>query len=351
MISSRTAPPRFDRISSISSKRYEACRIAPKTSPRADIQVVRTGFNRPAGGTESMRLVIRCASLCLIAAGCAAGPDVNQPLRDALSFHASFDDGVDADFARGDSVLYHAPDWGSRSKRTPGLPAEVTHAAGGGRYGDGLEFAVARNPVIVLFDGDRNVAYRDSAWGGTLSFWLNLDPDEDLAPGFSDPLLITPRNWNDAALFVDFTRDDTPRHFRFAAFADPDVWNPSARDWEEVPVEERPMIEVDDPPFSRDRWTHVAMTFDRFNTGRDDGVLIGYLNGERVGALEGKEQTLTWYSGEAERPVIALGINYVGRYDDLAVFDRSMTDVEIKKIYQLEDGIATLYDDRTLERP
>lgn len=224
-------------------------------------------------------------------------------------------------------------------QRTAGLPQEVTHVAGGGRYGGGLEFSVARNSVIVLFKADRNVAYRDSSWSGTVSFWLSLDPDEDLAPGFSDPLLITSRNWNDAALFVDFTRDDTPRHFRFAAFADEDVWNQPPREWEDVPISERPMIEVGDPAFARDTWTHVVMTFERFNTGGEDGTLTGYLNGERVGTLAGREQTFSWNTDEA---VIALGINYVGRFDDLALFDRALTHSEVEALYRLDGGVAAL---------
>jgi hypothetical protein len=173
-----------------------------------------------------------------------------------------------------------------------------------------------------------------------VSFWLSLDPDKDLAPGFSDPLQITARSWNDAALFVDFTRDDTPRHFRFAAFADLNVWNPSSLDWEEVAVDQRPMIDLADPPFSSGDWTHVAMTFDRFNTDLEDGELTAYLNGVQVGTLSDREQTFTW---EIEDAIIALGINYVGRFDDLAVFNRALTASEVAALYRLEGGIAAVH--------
>ncbi len=277
--------------------------------------------------------------MCAAFTGCAARSDADTSLRSALTFHASFDGQVDAGFALGDPVLYHAPGWEDREERTPGLPTEVTHVDGGGRFGDGLEFAVGRNPVIVLFDADRNVAFRDSSWSGTVSFWLSLDPDEDLEPGFSDPVLITPRNWNDAALFVDFTRDDTPRHFRFASFADLDVWNQPPREWEDIPVDERPMIEIEDAPFARERWTHVVMTFEHFNTGREDGTLTAYLDGEQVGRLSGREQTFTWESDEA---VIALGLNYVGRFDDLALFNRPLTSSEVEELYQLKEGVSAL---------
>ena len=283
--------------------------------------------------------LITCAALSFLAAECTAQPDIKTPLREAIRFHASFDGHVDADFALGDSILYHAPSWDDRMQRTAGLPEEVTHIRNGGRYGDALEFDVRREPVIILFDAKRNVAYRDSTWSGTISFWLSLNPDEDLSPGFSDPLLITSRNWNDAALFVDFTRDDSPRHFRFAAFADEEVWNQPPREWDDVPISERPMIEVDNPPFDRGRWTHVVMTFEQFNTGQENGKLTAYLDGEIIGTLEGREQTFTWDLDEA---IIAIGLNYVGRFDDLALFDRALTHSEIETLYQLDGGAAAL---------
>jgi hypothetical protein len=322
-------------------------RVCQPVVDMAILHVVINSIMRLAGGKGHSAfnlvcfrfLLIGCAAMCVISTECAAQPEARASLGEAVTFHASFDGQADADFALGDSILYHAPHWEDRMQRTAGLPQEVTHVPGGGRYGDGLEFSVARNPVIVLFNADRNVAYRDSSWSGTVSFWLSLNPDEDLAPGFSDPLLITSKNWNDAALFVDFTRDDTPRHFRFAAFADEDVWNQPPREWEDVPISERPMIEIGDPAFARDTWTHVVMTFERFNTGGEDGMLTGYLNGERVGTLAGREQTFSWNTDEA---VIALGINYVGRFDDLALFDRALTDSEVEALYRLDGGVAAL---------
>jgi hypothetical protein len=54
--------------------------------------------------------------------------------------------------------------------------------------------------------------------GGTLSFWLRLDPQKDLAPGFTDPIQLTDKAYNDSAVWVDFTKDDVPRYFRCARF-------------------------------------------------------------------------------------------------------------------------------------
>ena len=53
------------------------------------------------------------------------------------------------------------------------------------------------------------------------------------------------------------------------------------------------VISVEKPPFGGGRWTHVLFTFERFNTGKADGVVRLYLDGAargaRVhGALEGE---------------------------------------------------------------
>src|SRR4030095_14698879 len=98
--------------------------------------------------------------------------------------------------------------------------------------------------------------------------WLSLDPEKDLEPGYCDPIHVTERGWNDGAIFADFTKDDTPRHFRLGAFADRKVWDPRERDWNAVPVPERPMVEVAKPPFARGQWTHVVLTWAGFNSGK-----------------------------------------------------------------------------------
>ena len=59
--------------------------------------------------------------------------------------------------------------------------------------------------------------YAKSNWSGAVSFWLRLDPDTDLEAGYCDPLQNTPREWNDAAFWVDFSKDERPRHFRLGA--------------------------------------------------------------------------------------------------------------------------------------
>ena len=138
----------------------------------------------------------------------------------------------------------------------------------GGLSGGALEFTNAKAPW-VYYKAAKNVAYKENDWSGTVSCWLKLDPERDLAPGYCDPIQITTRAWNDGAFFVDFAKDGDPRDFRLGAFADLLVWNPEKK---EVPEEQRPLASVKAPPFSSDRWTHVAFTWDGFNKGDKQGV-------------------------------------------------------------------------------
>lgn len=269
-------------------------------------------------------------------------PAARESLRNSLSFHASFDHGVDADFARGDRVLYHAPSRDEVAQSLAGVPAEgqVERVRGAGRYGDALRLNLGSSP-LVFFRGQDNMPFERQEWSGTLSFWLRLDPDEDLRPGYSDPVFVTDRAWDDRSIFVDFTADDTPRRFRFAAFADREVWNPDALGWDDVPLAQRPMVEVQSPPFRRDRWTHVALAFENFNTGEANGVMHAYLDGDHVGSLTGRTQTYSW---NPEEVIIILGLDYNGLIDDLAIFDRALTHEEIRYLFRLENGVRAVLE-------
>ena len=258
-------------------------------------------------------------------------------LREALTFHASFDGGLDAAHAAGDPKLDSAPSMKERQGAQPGLAAasQVEHARGAGRFGDALRFTAKRAP-FVFYKAAGNVPYEKTDWDGTVSFWLSTDPAKQLEPGFCDPVQITPRAWNDAAFFVEFEKKPDAIPFRLGVYADLDVWNPQKRKFAEIPQSERPLVTVDDPPFAGGRWTHVAFTFERFNTGKPDGVARLYLNGEPRGALDGRQQTFTWDPGEA---VIGLGLSYIGLLDELSVFNRALTDGEIKTLFALEKGV------------
>lgn len=286
---------------------------------------------------------MRIAALCAVLLSLLSMPQPTIPdaggLAGALSFHAPFDGGLDAAFARGDARLYSAKDRKAAGSATPGVDASmVAVVPRAGRHGDAARISLKSSP-LVFYKGERNIAHRAKDWSGTVSVWFSLDPDRDLLPGYSDPLIITPRSWDDASLFVDFTRDDVPRRFRFAAFADKAVWNPDGRQWDDVPVADRPMIEIARPPFGTGKWTHVAWTWEGFNTDGTSAIVRAYLDGAAAGTLGGRRQVYTWNPAEV---LIAFGVEYRGLIDELAIFDRALTADEIRAVHALPNGIATL---------
>ena len=257
-----------------------------------------------------------------------------------MTFHAPFDGQAQASRAAGDGSLYWATSLKEREAATAGLPpgGQVQLAAGAGRFGDALRFTQRKSP-IVFYRAARNLPYNTSAWSGTVSFWLRVDPATELETGFCDPVQITPRAWNDAAFFVEFEKRADAIPFRLGVYADFDVWNPAKRKFEEIPAGERPLVTVHDPPFSAARWTHVVFTFEHFNTRRPDGVAKLYLDGEPRGTLGPRQQTFTW---DPERTIVALGLGYVGLLDELSIFSRALDADEIRTLHRLPAAVMGL---------
>jgi hypothetical protein len=264
------------------------------------------------------------------------------PLRQALTFYSSFDHGVDADYAAGDPRLHTAPSLNRIAEGRPGLGRDdVKVENGAGRFGAALRFE--RNSAPILFyRAEKNIAYDAGDWSGTVSLWLSLDPDADLLPDhYSDPFQMTDKAWDNAAIFVDFSKDERPRHFRLGVFADTAVWNPQKRKWDEIPEADRPMVTVKTPPFGRGRWTHVAFTFKGFNRAGGAASAAMYLDGKKVGDLAGRPQAFTWDPAKA---TMMIGITYLGLFDELAVFDRALSDDEVERLYGLRRGVRDLID-------
>ena len=58
-----------------------------------------------------------------------------------------------------------------------------------------------------------------------------------------------------------------------------------------------------------------------------------------MGTIKGWDLTFGW---EPEKVQLVLGAAYVGYYDDLAVFNRALTEAEVKQVFALQNGIADL---------
>jgi hypothetical protein len=290
---------------------------------------------------NTLTLLLASASLSLLTPACVgsnAAETKPASLKQSLVLHASFDRGLDADFAAGDKTLYHAPT-GNRQQPQPGLPeGQVALAKGEGRFGDGLRFN-KKGKAVVFFKGDKNFGYNTNNWSATCSFWLRLDPDKDLEPGYCDPLQFVAQAWNEGNMFVEFSKDHTPRHFRYAIRAQLQYWNPKNLGWEAIPDAERPMVAMHKPPFTRERWTHVCFAFGNIYSGKKDGWGKLWLDGKLQGEMNGWQNTFNW---EADKSAITIGLAYIGLFDDLAIFNRPLTDAEVKAIFEAKGGVTAL---------
>jgi len=258
-------------------------------------------------------------------------------LRATLGFLASFDRGFDADYAHGDPTIYSAPSYSKLDGTLPGVVnPDIVIAKGQGRYGDALQFR-KKNTQALFYRASVNTGYRQRNWSGTVSFWLNLSPDTDL-DGYTDPLQLTDKTYNNAAIWVDFTRDDKPRHFRLGVFGDSAAWNKGNLPSDKDPFFNQRTVVVTQPPFARGQWTHVALTFSGLGTD-SGGTAKLYLNGKLAGTAAGIREPFNW---EPFLATIRLGVNYTGLFDELSIYTRALSDAEVDALFKLDGGVAAL---------
>jgi hypothetical protein len=246
---------------------------------------------------------------------------IPESLRSSLTLHASFDKGLDADMARGDRSLYSARSYKEQASAKPGLgEVDVAVEKGAGIGGSTAIRFRSKNERALFFRGDKHIALA----GGTISFWLKLDPQKDLAPGFCDPIQLTDKAYNDSAIWVDFTKDEVPRHFRLGVFGSLKAWNPKDIPPDKNPDFTRRLVVVQRPRFAGDRWTNVTITWTGLGSG--NGLASLYLDGKLIGAATGIKEPFEW---DPARLAVRLGVNYVGLMDEVAVFNRALTATEV----------------------
>jgi hypothetical protein len=166
-----------------------------------------------------------------------------------------------------------------------------------------------------------------------------LNPDEDLEPGYCDPVQIVGDDSKKGFIFLEWSKDETPRFFRYAVRPLFHIWNPDNVQWADIPFKKRPMVQVERAPFTRDKWTHVAFTLENINDKSKPQIGRLYLNGKLQGTIENWDLSFGW---NPSRVLLVLGAAYVGHMDDLAVFNRALTDGDVKQLYELKQGAREL---------
>jgi hypothetical protein len=219
---------------------------------------------------------------------------------------------------------------------------EVQLAADAGRFGGALHFP-RKGTTRPSFKDDRVLNYNARSWSCTVSVWLRLDPDRDLEPGYCDPVQIIGDDTKKGYIFCEWSKDETPRYFRYAIRPLFPIWNPDNKAWADIPFDKRPMVQVARAPFSREKWTHVVFTVENVNdkTRAPAGRL--YLDGKLQGSIEKWDLRFEW---DPAKVLLVLGAAYVGHLDDLAVFDRPLTAAEVGRLYGLRAGARELYPEK-----
>jgi hypothetical protein len=283
----------------------------------------RNIFVRDIGPAEG-RLVLAAANL-----------EKKARLAGGLTLHASFDEGLDADFSRGDRQCY--------LQQGPNLVAaaptdEVRLVPTGGRFGGGLHIT-KKNNVRPAYRDAGAVGYNDRNWSSSVSVWLKLNPDLDLEPGYCDPAQIVGDDLKKGFIFLEWSKDETPRFFRYAIRPLFHIWNPDNVQWADIPFNKRPMVQVEKAPFTRESWTHIVFSVENVNDKSRPQIGRLHVNGRLQGTIENWDLTFGW---DAEKVLLVLGAAYVGYLDDLAVFDHALTDGEIRVLHGLTNGVGDL---------
>ena len=246
----------------------------------------------------------------------------------AATFLATFDSVTDANLFAEDGFIYTADSVGRGSVKEGMLIKDVSIAKDAGVSGDCLRFTKKSKQTLFFKSRETAQLAPKPDWQATISFYLKLDPNKDLGDGYCDPIQIAGRKWNDGAIWVDFD-NVKPRTFRLGVYPDFNKWNPKGLKAEQIPDRDRPLVTVTNPPFGSDRWTHVAISFSDINSTKDKKSNAKlYLDGELQGTINRKIE-ISWDDKNDPVSAIMLGLNYIGDFDELRVFNRSLSAKEI----------------------
>jgi formylglycine-generating enzyme required for sulfatase activity len=274
-----------------------------------------------------------------LAAPCQAGDGNEAALRKAVTLYASFDEAVKADAGGGqltlDTRFNHETEKG-KFVFTRGFNEKLFRVARGrGVSGAALEATdvLPRNGRI-FFPAKGNLAFKKGGWGGSVSVWVNTDPNKLLKTTFCDPVQITQKGATNGGIWFDFN-NARPRDLRMGVFpAVPEGQKPIS---EADPA--APMVRVPGIGFKQGDWHHVTLTWSSFDSGKKDAKAVLYIDAKRIGEVSGRALAMDW---EIDKAGIYVAVNYIGLLDELALFDRPLTPAEVTLLHRKPTLLAPL---------
>jgi hypothetical protein len=272
------------------------------------------------------------------AAGSAQAGD--DPLRKAVTFYASFDDEVGADFAAGGRTLStrtNDPTAKGQFVFAKGFDPQVFRIARGkGVHGGALEVVdVLPNNGRIFFPAKGNLAFDRRGWGGAVSVWINTDPNTLFKTPFCDPVQITQKGANNGGIWFDFNAAKPRRDLRMGVF--PAVADGQKEIGEDDPA--APMVRMPGVGFKAGEWHHVVVSWQDFDTGKADARATLYIDGKAIGEVKDRAIAMDW---DVERAGIYVAVNFIGLLDEFAVFRRALTPDEVTRLYREAGLLAPL---------
>jgi hypothetical protein len=258
-------------------------------------------------------------------------PDAVAGLLRAVTFYASFDEQVRADSGGGERApstrCNHETEKG-RFVFEKGIDTQIFRIAKGqGLAGGALEATdvLPRNGRI-FFPARGNLAYSRSGWSGAVSLWVNTDPNTLLKTRFCDPVQITQKGAGDGGLWVDFN-DARPRDLRHGAFpAVPEGQSPIKEEDPKAPIVRVPRID-----WKSGDWHHVVLSWKNLDTGKANAVSALYIDGKLQGQIKDRALAMAW---DLDQTGIYVAVNFIGRLDELGLFQRALSPDEIAKLHR-----------------
>ncbi|MDA1018431.1 MAG: SUMF1/EgtB/PvdO family nonheme iron enzyme, partial [Planctomycetota bacterium] len=286
------------------------------------------------------RLSILTLALCatVTKVGFAATEDPFDGMRHAVTFYASFDENLKADY--GDGSLNprirfdHAVNKGEYeySDKVSGSVVQIDKQAG--IVGGALHGLTAMPRRGRMFYSAKDNIDVDRGWGGSVSMWINTNPDTLLTTKFCDPIQITERRAGDGGLWVDFP-DVKPRDLRMGVFR---ALSPGEKSVSESAVD-APLIHVKKIGFKSGDWHHVVMTWSGFDSGRPNATASLYIDGMLKGRLDKRLISMSW---NLDKTGIYTAVGYIGLLDELAILNRPLSADEVKRLFGKPDAFQPL---------
>lgn len=255
----------------------------------------------------------------------------DAPIREAVTFYASFDTQPAGNFGEGDLRLWtRADDPREKGKKRIRLgynEKTIAVVENGGICGGALQIRGSTpDHAFVFFPASGKLAAGNGGWGGTVSLWVKPNVAEIPEAGPWDPFLLVEKGWNDGAVWCDFAPGAAPRDLRIGLF-------PAVAAGQLPPtleMGEKIWLTVKAPALESNAWHHIAQAWGNFDTGKSDAWTACYLDGKLMGKVEGRNGTMGW---DLDQVRFHIGSALVGLIDEVALFNRPLTDAEIARLH------------------